>query len=191
MKICLIDFNDSFTYILQQTIHKASNNTIHINIFNIKELDLINKITNYHKIILGPGPGNIDEYPVAFEILQQNKQKSILGICLGHQIIAKYAGCQLQNMNKVYHGQKIKITHFDNSILWNNIPKTFYAGLYHSWVVAQTSPNITITAISQQNKIMAIKHKHYNMEGIQFHPESYMTEHGLQIIKNWIYSTAK
>ena len=187
MKILIIDNYDSFTYNLAQIIEEST-----LCDFTIKQIDKINtdEVDKYDKIMFSPGPGLPSENILMYEIIDRyKKSKSILGVCLGHQAIAEYFGGTLYNLKKVYHGIKQRIEIIDkDDYLFNNIPNEFYVGLYHSWTVLPDNfPDcLKLTAISSDNIIMALSHKIFDIKGIQFHPESIMTDYGKQLINNWI-----
>ena len=189
LKLLLIDNNDSFTYNIVNIIRKYK--FVDLNI--VKYDDLIPKWVNYDydKVIISPGPGNPSEYAYYDEFLKTCVEKNIhvLGICLGHQIIAEHFGAKTYNLNTVFHGQNKMINIIESSILFRGLPRHLQVGLYHSWAVhSQSLPqDLTITATSEDNIIMAIQHKKYPIFGLQFHPESYITKQGETIIKNFIY----
>ncbi len=185
-KILLIDHNDSFTYNLVHLFNET--NRCKISVANYQELELM-EIKNFDKIVFGPGPGLPQEYPHFNQILKDfAATKNILGICLGHQAIGQFFGAKLIHLPQVLHGQKVQI-HFNSPTpLFKDIQSPFEAGLYHSWVLdASTLPETLIPlAKTANNLLMAFSHKHYNVYGLQFHPESYMTPLGKKIIENWI-----
>lgn len=149
----------------------------------------IEYISEYNKIILSPGPGLPEEHPILNQILAKyHQKKSILGICLGQQSIAEFFGASLYNLSDVKHGTSSQIIHYNNSKVFNDLPLNFKVGHYHSWAVSKENfPNIlTITSENTEGIIMSIKHKEFDITGLQFHPESIMTEYGLKIIKNWL-----
>ena len=187
MKILLVDFNDSFTAILRQTIENSGEN-VQVDVTNINSLPSYPEISNNNGLVLGPGPGHVNEYPSAFDLLDYfEDKKPVLGICLGLQIMAVKYGGELFNLNKVYHGKKSKIVHYGNSVLFSGIEKEFYAGLYHSWAVKKTGNNLEVTSVREEdNVIMSLKHSQFLVEGVQFHPESYMTPFGHKMIGNWL-----
>ncbi len=186
MKILIIDNYDSFTYnlvymvqsILQQDVDVVRNDNLDFK-----------KVASYDKILLSPGPGIPNEAGMLKQVIEKYApEKSILGVCLGMQAIAEVFGGVLKNINEVYHGisSEILITHKNS--LFANIPERFSAGRYHSWIVAKKGlPEcIRVTAEDDKGNIMALAHKSYDVQGVQFHPESVMTEVGTQIIKNWL-----
>ena len=117
-----------------------------------------------------------------------HQKKNILGVCLGMQAIGELFGTPLKNLNTVMHGLATPVTHFKNDFLFNDVPENFLAGRYHSWVIddSQLSTDLIITAKDENGQIMAVKHKEYNLRGVQFHPESILSEYGEKILKNWI-----
>ncbi len=191
MKILLIDFNDSFTAILAQTLAEAYKETVVV-VRNIGEVSSTDYSNEYDGIVLGPGPGHVNEYKTAFEIVEKNAGAiPVLGICLGHQIISYMFGAKLVNLNRVSHGKKTEMQHYGNSVLFSGVPEVFYGGLYHSWVVDDLPDSLEITSVKREdNLIMSVKHKTLSIEGLQFHPESYMTEYGKIMLANWLKSIA-
>lgn len=187
MKIAIVDNNDSFTYNLQ---HYIRNLTDHVIVFRSDELNP-DDLEGYSGIVLSPGPGLPEDFKNLAKIIEKfHRTKPILGICLGHQAIGQYFGCRLKNLDNVYHGVSLKtLKTKNNEILFENIPDIFYSGRYHSWIIDKQSisEEIEITAVDPDlNLIMAISHKKYNVKGVQFHPESIMTEFGMKMIENWI-----
>lgn len=188
-KILLIDNYDSFTYnlvhLLQQ--HTSANIEVHLNNkINLK------KIKNYSKIVLSPGPGLPHESGNLLPIIEQNIGKiPILGVCLGHQAIAQVLGYKLKNLQQVFHGVQSKINIIDNEdLLLKNLPQPFSAGRYHSWVVENKSAAknnlFKVSCIDNNNSIMAMYNNNLFIYGVQFHPESIMTNIGETIIKNFL-----
>jgi len=187
MNLLIIDVFDSFTYNLMHICEKYAKNVevIRVNKINISSLD------KFEKIIISPGPGLPSDYPILHQIIKRYfRQKDILGICLGCQTIASFFGFELQNLKTVMHGKKTIINQLNNDdVLYKNIPKKFKVGRYHSWVVKQSKKNeLIITSTDEKSYIMSFKHKLYKLRGIQYHPESILTDFGEAIIKNWINS---
>lgn len=187
MKILIFDNYDSFTYNLVHIIEKLGYDD-----FDVYRNDKV-KLTDievYDKILLSPGPGVPSEAGILLPLIKQYAQdKSMLGICLGHQAIAETFGGSLINMENVMHGIAVETKILDkNDYLFKGLPGKFLAGHYHSWIVdAETLPDsLQITAIDEQNNIMAMSHKQFDLKGLQFHPESILTEYGEQLIKNWM-----
>ena len=184
-KILIIDNNDSFTWNLAQLVYKVSKTRVTITNYNDIQIDEIN---NFEYIIISPGPETPSFYPKYKEILDKFiKRKKILGICLGHQIIFEYFGGKIYNLNKVYHGVSAELRYINPNFIFENInnPKV---GLYHSWAADErTLPKeLEIIAKSKNDIIMAINHKEHNIIGLQFHPESYISDCGSKIIENWL-----
>jgi len=188
MKILVLDNYDSFTY-----------NLVHI----IRELDYggdldvyrndkigIGQVAQYDKILLSPGPGIPSEAGIMLDLIEQYAStKSILGICLGHQGIAEVFDARLYNMTEVLHGVGTAVHISDaDDYLFREVPDAFRVCRYHSWAVVGNSVNgqLTITATDDDNIVMGIKHNTYDVRGLQFHPESVITEHGKTMMKNWL-----
>ena len=186
-RLLIIDNYDSFTYNLAQIVETLPDISCRVMKSDLVSLEIADE---FDKILFSPGPGLPTDFPIMKMIVQTfGHTKSILGICLGHQAIVEAFGGKLVNMPEVCHGMRETITVTDTSdYLFGHIPAQFTGGLYHSWMVNSHSlPDcLTVTAMSDKNIIMAISHKGYDVKGIQFHPESYMTEYGTQILKNWI-----
>ena len=186
MKILLIDNYDSFTYNLYQYLKRFVDNV------KVYENDKIT-IEKIHKlnpdgIVISPGPGNPYDAGISLNIVKEfEKEKHIFGVCLGHQVIAKAYGTEIIKSNQPVHGKSVKITH-DEEGIFNGLPSKINVGLYHSLIVDEKSLNsdFIITSRSIENKIMGIRHKQFNLEGVQFHPESILTEHGYKMIENWV-----
>ncbi len=186
MKVLLVDNYDSFTYNLAQILSESK--LCYFEIVKNDKID-INKIKFYDKILLSPGPGVPENAGKLLKILNNfYDKKNILGVCLGMQAIAEYFGGKIYNLKKVYHGIDTKIKINNKNLLFKGLPQKIKVGLYHSWAVDKTKlpENLKITAISNDNIIMAIAHKKYNIFGVQFHPESYITNYGKKIIENWL-----
>ncbi|MHB9054813.1 MAG: anthranilate synthase component II [Paludibacteraceae bacterium] len=186
MKILVFDNYDSFTYNLVHTVKKLgyTNVEIHRNDqISLKEID------RFDKIILSPGPGLPNESGILLDVIRSYyPSKSILGVCLGEQAIAEAFGGSLINLPEVYHGVSAKMHVIDNDILFYDMLSTLTVGRYHSWVVdPKTLPDcLKVTAIDENGMIMALKHRKYDVHGVQFHPESVLTPQGEQILKNWL-----
>jgi anthranilate synthase component II len=192
MKILVIDNYDSFTYNLVHAIKKISG--LQVDVFRNDEIAL-EDIEKYDKIVLSPGPGLPDEAGLLLDIIKKYApKKSILGVCLGHQAIGEAFGGRLHNMNRVIHGMAtpVKLTS-TKSNLFNELPETFDVGRYHSWIVEKEHlPEcFEVTSYDENGNIMSIKHKEFDVEGVQFHPESVLTPLGEKIIENWLNSNKK
>ena len=191
MKILLFDNYDSFTYNLFHCVKKLVNTKI--DVYRNDQIPL-EKIGGYDKIILSPGPGLPAESGLLLPLIKEfSSSKSILGVCLGHQAIAESFGGELENLESVFHGiatsvnvlEKRTITEND---LFKELPLSFKAGRYHSWVVSKNNfpAELEITAFDDADQIMSLRHRTYDVQGVQFHPESVMTPTGNAIIKNWL-----
>ena len=188
MKILLIDNYDSFTYNLLHLIKKACGSGCHIDIV------LNDKITAdqaglYDYIIISPGPGIPSEAGNIMDIIGcLYMSRPILGICLGHQAIAEAFGARLECCSKPFHGVKSQIDILDHSALFKGFGNKLNVGRYHSWCVdGKSMPEcLKVTAVSNDGAIMAISHKLYKVHGVQFHPESFITGSGVEIIRNFL-----
>lgn len=186
--ILVLDNYDSFTYNLVHYLEKVSDEKVEVH--RNDEID-IESISRFDKILLSPGPGIPSEAGILLDVIRYySSSKNILGVCLGQQAIAEAFGGTLKNLKEVYHGESTQIEIINEDLLFNNIPQKLNVGRYHSWVVNdQDLPScLDITAVDAQRSIMAIKHKEYNVRGVQFHPESILTEYGLEMIQNWVNS---
>ena len=151
----------------------------------------LEEVDAFHKIVLSPGPGIPDEAGLLKAIIAKYApNKSILGVCLGQQAIGEVFGGSLINLEDVYHGvaTKVEIT-VDDEQLFNNMDKTIEVGRYHSWVVNPNLPEVLeATSVDSNGQIMSLRHKIYDVKGVQYHPESVLTPNGKQILENWIKS---
>jgi len=189
--ILVVDNYDSFTYNIVQIIeeHGGCN-------FDVVKNDMVNIASagRYDGFLFSPGPGLPEEAPLMADLLRlYHTKRSFLGICLGHQVIAETFGMKLIKLDTVRHGLMTTIRLIDPSdYIFKGMPYEFKAGLYHSWAVSvpfnfsETVSDLRVTALSDDGIIMAIAHKRYDIRGIQFHPESYLSEHRHKIIHNWI-----
>ncbi len=187
MKCLIIDNYDSFTYNL---VHLVKELGVDVNVIRNDKFEM-EEVNNYDKIILSPGPGIPDEAGKLKQLIETYAStKSIFGVCLGQQAIAEVFGAKLTNLEKVYHGIASEIEQTQKDYLFSNIPKKFMAGRYHSWVVdSKLSTELETIAIDSNNQVMALRHKTYNLRGVQFHPESIMTPEGKQMIKNFLMNS--
>ncbi len=185
MRIIIIDNYDSFTYNLAHLVKElgAKVDVVRNDQFDLPQLEA------YDKIILSPGPGIPSEAGLLLDVIRTYAgKKPMLGVCLGHQAIGEVFGAKLMNLKDVYHGVATDCEHFDNDYIFNDVPKHFEVGRYHSWVVDRDAlPScLEVTAVSPDGAIMGIKHEDYDIHGIQFHPESVLTPHGKEIVRNWL-----
>ena len=191
MKILVIDNYDSFTYNLVQIVEKIAGEKI--DVFRNDEIPL-EAIEKYDKIILSPGPGIPEEAGILKKVIKRYApSKSIFGVCLGEQAIGEVFGARLENMEEVYHGVATPMKVTSEDPLFNGLPRQFEAGRYHSWIVDKSSlpEELEITCEDEEGRIMALRHKKYDVSGVQFHPESVLTPEGEKIIENFLKSGAK
>ncbi|MCK9186082.1 aminodeoxychorismate/anthranilate synthase component II [Candidatus Gracilibacteria bacterium] len=182
--ILLIDNYDSFTYNLYQLIEKLGEETKVVKNDEIS-INEIKKIKP-SKIIISPGPGNPKDSGISKKIIETfYKEIPILGVCLGHQCIGEIFGSKVLHAKKMMHGKTSKIYHFKNSI-FKNIKSPFIGARYHSLIVDKVPKDFTLTAWTSDGEIMGIRHSKYNLFGVQFHPESFMTGQGEKIMKNFL-----
>ena len=188
MKVLVLDNYDSFTYNLVQLVKKLGYGAK----MDVRRNDKISvaEVAEYDNIILSPGPGVPAEAGIMPELIKEYAPtKKILGVCLGHQAIAESFGGTLYNLPEPVHGvaTKIKVTS-KNEPLFRGIPAEFKACRYHSWVVVPTSmpAELEVTALDADGQIMALRHKEFNVRGVQFHPESILTEHGENMMRSWL-----
>lgn len=185
MKVAVIDNYDSFTYNL---VHYLEDLNVEVTVFRNDEFELLD-LEKFEKILLSPGPGIPDEAGLLKEVIKKYAPtKSILGVCLGLQAIGEIFGGKLSNLEKVYHGVATKIFIKEKDSIFNNLPNELYVGRYHSWVISNKNLpiDLIITSTDENGQIMSLKHSVYDVRGVQFHPESILTVHGKQILKNWI-----
>ena len=186
MKILLIDNYDSFTYNLYHYISKFKKNVDVVRNDKINGISILKK--KYDKIVISPGPGNPNQAGNCLKIVNEVYKKiSILGVCLGHQIIGQVFGGKIISAKNLMHGKTSKIKH-NKKGLFQNIQNNFIATRYHSLVVDNKNfpKDLVITAMTKNNTIMGLMHKEYDIHGFQFHPESISTKVGLKLIKNFI-----
>jgi anthranilate synthase component 2 len=194
MKILVFDNYDSFTYNLVHLVEKIIGDKVEV--FRNDQIPLDN-IEVYDKIILSPGPGIPSEAGQLLPLIRRYAAtKSILGVCLGHQAIGEAFGGRLVNLSKVYHGVASPVTIIPqkphkmqaNADLFNGMQDGFMAGRYHSWVIDPDGfpQSLEITARDASGYIMALRHKTYDVLGVQFHPESVLTPDGEKIMRNWL-----
>ena len=186
MKILVLDNYDSFTYNLVYILKELGQN---VEVYRNDKIAL-EAIKNYDKILLSPGPGIPEEAGILLDVIKEYAPtKSILGVCLGHQAIAEAFGAKLHNMGEVLHGVTTKCLITDkNERLFKGIPAEIEVCRYHSWtVVKDTMPaDLKVTAIDEKGYVMAEAHTKYDVRGVQFHPEAYLTEFGKKMIENWL-----
>lgn len=198
MKTALIDNYDSFTYNLAHLLKElgAEVDVVRNDRFQLKELE------RYDKIVLSPGPGIPEEAGLLTEVIRTYAgKKPMLGICLGEQAIGQIFGGRLTNLSEVFHGVQtptrlVRGTAvgtkegfiLEEDYIFHGLPREIQVGRYHSWVVDPDGfpPQLAVTAVSPEGQIMALKHRSYDIHGIQFHPESVLTPDGKAIVRNWL-----
>ncbi len=204
MKILVFDNYDSFTYNLVHMVEKILGEKV--DVYRNDQIPL-EKVAAYDKIILSPGPGIPSEAGLLLPLIKEYaSSKSILGVCLGHQAIGEAFGGKLVNLSTVYHGisTPVKINNRQSAIsnevdaplavhnsrfnLFAGLPEEFEVGRYHSWVVSDENfpEDLEVTAKDANGFIMALQHKTYDVQGVQFHPESVLTPQGEIILRNWL-----
>jgi anthranilate synthase component 2 len=203
MRILVFDNYDSFTYNLVHLVEKIMRQKV--DVYRNDQVPM-EKVKEYDKIILSPGPGIPGEAGLLLPLIKEYaSSKSILGVCLGHQAIGEAFGGKLVNLSEVYHGvatpvrvvsressdvngSNSRLTSHVSRGLFENLPEIFEAGRYHSWIVSDENfpEELEVTARDENNFIMALQHKTYDVQGVQFHPESVLTPRGEDILKNWL-----
>ena len=185
MKTVIIDNYDSFTYNLS---HLVKDLGADVTVLRNDRFELP-QLAEFDKIILSPGPGIPSEAGLLLDVIKAYAgKKPILGVCLGHQAIGESFGGQLTNLSEVYHGVATPATITTDDYLFAGLPQRIEVGRYHSWVVdANTLPDcLEVTSVSDEGYIMSMRHKEYDIRGIQYHPESVLTKEGKTIINNWL-----
>lgn len=188
MPILLIDNFDSFTYNIVETLRKINHrcDVVRYDKFSVDTAEY------YDCIIISPGPGHPDEYTKHFALLNRwRKSKKILGICLGHQLIAEFYGAELYNLPSVRHGIASTLEQVSpDEPIYRNLSQPIKVGRYHSWAVRKQKfpDSLMITSYSDDGVIMSLRHRNENVCGIQFHPESIITESGQEMLRNWLNS---
>ncbi|MDO4228727.1 MAG: aminodeoxychorismate/anthranilate synthase component II [Capnocytophaga sp.] len=184
MKVLVIDNYDSFVFNLVHYLEELGCEVV------VKRNDqlTLDEVDTYSKILLSPGPGIPDEAGLLKPIIERYAPtKSIFGVCLGQQAIGEVFGGVLTNLDKVFHGVATPVRVIEEDILFRNMPETFDVGRYHSWVVQNPLPeDLIITSVDENGQVMSLRHKTYDVRGVQYHPESVLTPLGKTILKNWI-----
>ena len=184
-KILVIDNYDSFTYNL---VHYLEDLDCEVTVYRNDEFEL-DEIAHFDKILLSPGPGIPDEAGLLKQVIQQyGPTKSIFGVCLGQQAIGEVYGGTLSNLDKVYHGVATNVTKSVNDeLLFEGLENEFEVGRYHSWVVDANLPDcLEATSFDENGQLMSLRHKNYDVRGVQFHPESVLTPNGKKMLENWV-----
>ena len=186
-KILVIDNYDSFTYNL---VHYLEDLDCEVSVYRNDEFD-IDEISGFDKILLSPGPGIPDEAGLLKAVITKYAPtKSILGVCLGQQAIGEVFGGTLSNLDKVYHGVATLVkTSVNDELLFEGLGNEFEVGRYHSWVVDTNLPDVLeATSFDENGQVMSLRHKTFDVRGVQFHPESVLTPNGKKILENWLKS---
>ena len=185
-KLLVFDNYDSFTYNLVHLIEKVSD--YKVDVF-LNDQIALEDIAAYDKIVLSPGPGIPSEAGILPDVIHTYASyKSILGVCLGLQAIGEAFGARLENLPDVCHGQRTSIKVVSEDLLFRGCPESFAVGRYHSWVVSpdQLPSELTVTSVDEQGHIMSLHHQTLDVRGVQFHPESILSEYGDTILRNWL-----
>lgn len=195
-KLLVLDNYDSFTYNLVHLANEIIGDEV--DVFRNDEITL-EEVGNYEKILLSPGPGIPEEAGILLPVIREYaKTRSIFGVCLGHQAIGEAFGGKLSNLSSVYHGVStpitlqpdLKISSFNND-WFLNLSNKLEVGRYHSWVVMEEDfpTELEITSKDDKGMIMSLRHRTFDVQGVQFHPESVLTPQGKSMLTNWL--TAK
>lgn len=185
MHIVIIDNYDSFTYNLAHLVKSlgAAVTVLRNDRFALEDL------AAFDKIILSPGPGIPSEAGLLLDVIRTYAgRKPILGVCLGHQAISEVFGGRLENLSDVFHGVATEGRQTGTDPIFRGLPERIVMGRYHSWVVSRENfPDcLEITAVSDEGQIMALRHRTFDIHGIQFHPESVLTPDGATLLRNWL-----
>ncbi|WP_181306532.1 aminodeoxychorismate/anthranilate synthase component II [Rufibacter sp. XAAS-G3-1] len=193
MKILVLDNYDSFTYNLVQLLRELGYGK-QLEVFRNDQISL-EEVEKYDVILLSPGPGVPSEAGIMPALLQKYAPtKRIMGVCLGHQAIAEAFGAELSNLKEVFHGVSSTMRVVNtNEPMFKQLPTTFSVARYHSWTVVPESvpAALKITAVDETGEVMAIRHSQYDVCGVQFHPESILTEFGKEMLNNWLQNPTK
>ena len=188
MKVVVIDNYDSFVYNL---VHYIEELDVDVTVVRNDQFNL-NAIAEFDKILLSPGPGIPDEAGLLKDVIKTYAgMKPILGVCLGQQAIGEVFGGQLTNLDQVFHGVATTAQILvDDTVLFQGLAQKIEVGRYHSWVVSTDEfPDVLeVTSVDENGQIMSLRHREFDIRGVQFHPESVLTPSGKEIIKNWINS---
>lgn len=187
MKILVFDNYDSFTYNLVHLVERIL--PVKVDVFRNDQISL-EAVGKYDKIILSPGPGIPSEAGLLLPLIREYAAtKSILGVCLGHQAIGEAFGGKLVNLSKVYHGVATRcLVRAPQAPLFRGLGNQFDIGRYHSWIVSKDAlpEDLEVTAEDENGYIMGLQHRRYDLQGVQFHPESVLTPQGEGLMRNWL-----
>lgn len=185
-RLLIVNNHDSFTYNLVDLVRKLK---IPFVVVNVEALQL-EQAESFSHILISPGPDVPSAYPQLFALLERyHRHKAILGVCLGHQTMCQFFGATLYNLPDVRHGQRRQLKVRSDSALFSGLPVQFQIGLYHSWAVCEQNfpPQLEITAVCDDEIIMAFQHRALPLFGVQFHPESYISQYGKEILTNFLH----
>lgn len=188
MKLLIFDNYDSFTY---NIVHAVRSFGVEPDVIRNDRITL-DEVDRYDRIIVSPGPGIPSEAGILAPMLERYAAsgKPIFGVCLGHQAIGERFGARLLNMPEVYHGIQTPVTlTVSDDYLFDGMPKRFQVGRYHSWVIDRNGfpdGELEVTAVDDAGMIMGVRHRRYDVRGVQFHPESILTPDGMTMIGNWL-----
>lgn len=183
-KVLVIDNYDSFTYNL---VHYLEDLGCEVEVRRNDKLEL-EEVASFDRIVLSPGPGIPDEAGLLKAIIARYApEKRIFGVCLGQQAIAEVFGGSLVNLDRVYHGVATEIGVVQPDYIFKGLPQRLQVGRYHSWVVHPQLPDcLEATALDDHGEVMALRHRHYDVRAVQFHPESVLTPRGKEMLANWL-----
>ncbi|OCB78756.1 anthranilate synthase component II [Flavobacterium crassostreae] len=185
--VLVIDNYDSFTYNL---VHYLEDLNCEVTVYR-NDAFTLEEIAHFDKILLSPGPGIPEEAGLLKAVIQKyGPTKSIFGVCLGQQAIGEVYGGTLSNLDKVYHGIATNVkTVVNDELLFEGLGSQFEVGRYHSWVVDPKLPEVLeATSYDENGQVMSLRHKTYDVRGVQFHPESVLTPNGKKMLENWVNS---
>lgn len=184
--LLIVDNHDSFTFNLVDLLRQIG---VEMEVVSVEELNL-DEVERFSHILISPGPDVPRAYPNLFAMLERYHQtKSILGVCLGHQTLCEFFGGTLYNLNNVRHGQQRELRQLRPNPMFQGLPTQFRVGLYHSWGILQKpleNTPLVATAECEQGVLMAFRHQNLPIYGVQFHPESFITEYGRELLINWL-----
>lgn len=183
--IVIIDNYDSFTYNLSHLVKELGAN---VTVYRNDQFEM-DQLEAFDKIILSPGPGIPSEAGLLLDVIRTYAgKKPILGVCLGHQAIGEFFGGKLENLSDVFHGVATEGTQYGIDPIFEGLPQRIIMGRYHSWVVSKDNfpACLEVTAESDEGQVMALRHREYDIHGIQFHPESVLTTEGRTMLRNWL-----
>ncbi|MBV6644658.1 MAG: aminodeoxychorismate/anthranilate synthase component II [Cyclobacteriaceae bacterium] len=186
-KVLVIDNYDSFTYNLVHILRELGYSD-RMDVFRNDKIE-VSKVDQYDHILLSPGPGLPADAGIMPAVIQRYAPtKNILGVCLGHQGIGEAFGAKLFNLPIVFHGVTTAVNIVEVDKIFSDLPESFEVCRYHSWAIdnQKLPAELQVTATDDHGNVMGLRHRQFNVRGVQFHPESVMTEHGIKMIENWL-----